>query len=127
MKDDTTASIEPNSMTEEEFPKRNRAPQGREPAAKPNPHEYFKHIERLEVRFIIENLNKPFMPVDSHGKTNRVGRWERHESEYVKTGDVKATIAFEEGTAPADGNTAELTDILIDHMWNFVREVKRHG
>ena len=127
MKEDAIASIEPNTLTEEEILERNRAPHGRELAAEPNPHEYFKHIQRLEVRFVIENLNKPFMPVDPHGKTNRVGRWERHESEYVKAGDVKATIAFEEGTAPCDGNTEELTDILIGHMWNFVREVKRHG
>ncbi len=127
MKDDAIASIEPNALTEEEIPKRNRAPQGRELDAEPNPHEYFKHIERLEVRFIIENFNKPFMPVDLCEKINKDGLWEKHEGEYVKSGDVKATIAFEEGTAPADGNTEELTDILIDHMWNFVREVKRYG
>lgn len=127
MKEDAIASIGTNALTEEEIPKRERAPQGREPAAEPNPYEYFKHIERLEVRFIIENLNKPFMPVDLREKINKGGRCGKHESEYVKTGDVKATIAFEEGTAPADGNTEELIDILIDHMWNFVREVKKHG
>jgi hypothetical protein len=127
MKDDAIASIEPKALTEEEIPKRNRVPQGRESDAEPTPHEYFKHIERLEVRFIIENLNKPFMPVDLREKINKDGLWKKHEDEYVKSGDVKATIAFEEGTAPADGNTEELTDILIDHMWNFVREVKRYG
>ena len=127
MKEDATASIGTNALTEEEIPKRERETQGREPAAEPNPYEYFKHIERLEVRFIIENLNKPFMPVDLSEKINKGGRWKKHESEYVRTGDVKATIAFEEGTAPCDGNTEELTDILIGHMWNFVREVKKHG
>ena len=127
MKDDAIASIEPNSLTEEEILRPDRAPQGKEPAAKQNPHEYFRHIERLEVRFIIENLDKPFMPVDLREKRMRDGLWEKHDGEYVKSGDIKTTIGFKEGTAPTDGNTEELTDILIDHMWNFVREVKKYG
>ena len=127
MKEDAIASIEPNTLTEEEILERNRAPHGRELAAEPNPHEYFKHIQRLEVRFVIENLNKPFMPVDVRENRKQDGLLGKHEGEYVRSSDIKATIAFKEGTAPADGNTEELTDIFIDHMWNFVREVKRYG
>jgi hypothetical protein len=127
MKEDAIASIEPNALIEEEILERNKMPQGREPGAEQNPHEYFRHIERLEVRFIIENFNKPFIPADLREKRKKDGLRDKHEGKHVKSGDIKTTISFEEGTAPTDGNTEELTDIFIDHMWNFVREVKGYG
>ena len=127
MKEDAIASLEPNTSTEEEILEKNRAPHARELAAKTNPREYFRHIQRLEVRFVIEDLNKPFMPVDVRENRKQDGLLGKHEGEYVKAGDIKATITFKEGTVPADGNTEELTDIFIDHMWNFVREVKRYA
>jgi len=125
MRDDAIATIEPRALTEDESPVQSRLTQERMPDAQSNPREYFKHIERIEVRFIIENVNKPFMPVDLRERIRKEGVWDKYEGEYVKSGDVKTTIAFEKGTAPTDGNTEELTEIFIDHMWNFVRELKK--